>query len=170
MLQICYRDQYGIEGAHLIPVNLYGQNDGFNLTNSHVIPALIRKFVTAVDNKDPTVTLWGTGKATREFLYAGDAAEAIVKAININLNTELPINIGNGRDISIYDLAKRIAYLCGYEGGIEFDESKPDGQPERRLDVSRAEEMLGFKSETTLTTGLVRTITWYSDNKHSLKD
>lgn len=170
MLQNSYRQQYGIGGAHLIPVNLFGSHDHFDLTNSHVIPALIRKFSEAVNNEIEEVTLWGTGSPTREFLYAGDAAEAIVKAITNGLNTELPINLGTGADISIRELAETIAKLVGYKGKIVFDTSKPDGQPKRMLDVSRAKEMMGWEAKTNLLTGLIKTIGWYDDYKDYLRD
>jgi len=170
MLQNSYRQQYGIGGAHLIPVNLYGPQDHFDLTNSHVIPALIRKFTDAVDNKNDEVELWGTGEATREFLYAGDAAKAIVGAVTSGLDTDLPINIGAGRDISIRELADQIAKLCGYKGKIVYDSSKPDGQPRRKLDISRAKELLGFEAQTNLLKGLVNTICWYQENKKTIED
>lgn len=161
MLGQTYREQYGIGGAHLIPVNMYGEHDHFDLINSHVIPALINKFTSGSD----VVECWGTGKATREFLYAGDCAEAIVKAVMDDLDTPLPINIGTGVDISINDLAYLIAELTEFKGDIEFTNEVSDGQPERRLDVSRAKELLNFTAKTDLREGLKKTIKWYLENK-----
>ncbi|MDP2685265.1 MAG: NAD-dependent epimerase/dehydratase family protein [bacterium] len=163
MLGQTYREQYGIGGAHLIPVNMYGEKDHFDLVNSHVIPALINKFTSG----DKVVKCWGTGTATREFLYAGDAAEAIVQAVLIDLNTPLPINIGTGEDISIKDLSFLIAELVGFKGKIKFTNEVSDGQPERKLDVSRAKDMLGFVAKTDLRQGLIKTIKWYLDNRTS---
>lgn len=165
MLGQTYRDQYGIGGAHLIPVNLYGEYDHFDLINSHVIPALINKFTAAKEQGKDTVTCWGTGEATREFLYAGDAAQAIAKAVLTDLDTVLPINLGTGIDISIKDLAYLVGQLTGFQGKIEFTGEVSDGQPKRRLDVSRAREMLNWHAPTDLETGLVKTIKWYQDNK-----
>lgn len=160
-----YRQQHGLGGAHLIPVNLYGEHDHFDLENSHVIPALINKFTTAIDNGQNKVYCWGTGSATREFLYAGDAAKAIVRAVSSNLNTDLPINLGTGVDISIKDLAFLIGKLTGFRGEIEFTGEVSDGQPKRRLDVSRAKELLGWEAQTKLEEGLVRTISWYRNEQ-----
>jgi len=139
-----------------------GQCDHFDLVNSHVIPALINKFTSGSD----VVKCWGTGEATREFLYAGDAAEAIVRAVLMDLDTPLPINIGTGKDISIKDLAYLIARLTNFKGQIEFTNDVSDGQPERRLDVSRAKKLLGFEAETDLETGLKKTIKWYLEQKN----
>jgi GDP-L-fucose synthase len=164
MLGNTYREQYGIAGAHLIPVNLFGPHDHFDLVNSHVIPALINKFVNAVDKGLSTVRCWGTGLATREFFYAEDAAKAIVSAVYQSLDTELPINLGTGKEISIKELAHLIAKLVGFDGEVLFTGEVSDGQPKRRLDVSRAKEMLNFEADTNLLTGLVKTITWYQDN------
>lgn len=161
LLSQSYREQYGIGGAHLIPVNLFGPSDHFDLINSHVIPALINKFVNAVKEKKQTVECWGTGEATREFLYAGDAAEAIVKAITSKLDTDLPINLGTGKDISIKDLAYLIGSLTGFTGQIIFNGQVSDGQPKRRLDVSRAKQLLDFEAKTSLRDGLINTIEWY---------
>jgi GDP-L-fucose synthase len=163
MLGQTYRTQYGIKGAHLIPVNMYGQYDHFDLTNSHVIPALIRKFDDANKANSPIVRCWGTGEATREFLYAGDCAAAIVKAISSNLDTDLPINLGVGKDISIGHLAFLIGDLMGFRGKIVFDGSVSDGQPKRLLDVSRAKELLGWTAATELRDGLMKTIAWYCE-------
>jgi len=165
MLGQTYRAQYGIAGAHLIPVNLYGEHDHFDLNNSHVIPALINKFTEAVETGKTKVQCWGTGEATREFLYAGDAARAIVKAVMMGLDTDLPINLGTGTDISIKDLASYIGQLTGFSGEIEFTGEVSDGQPKRRLDVTRAKEMLDFEAKTSLLDGLKRTIEWYKARK-----
>jgi len=142
-----------------------GQCDHFDLENSHVIPALIRKFHTAKVNNDPSVTCWGTGSATREFLYAGDAAEAITYSVLTGFSSQKPINLGTGIDISIKSLSNEIADIIGYEGDILWDDTKPDGQPKRMLDVSRAEELLGFKAKTKLRDGLNKTIDWYIGEK-----
>jgi GDP-L-fucose synthase len=163
MLGQTYREQYGIGGAHLIPVNLYGPKDHFDLVNSHVIPALINKFTSG----SSVVKCWGTGEVTREFVYAADAAEAIVKAVILGLDVPLPINIGTGKDISIKDLAYLIAKLTGFKGKIEFTGEVSDGQPERRLDVNRAKILLGFEAKTDLTTGLKKTIEWYLKEKEN---
>lgn len=163
MLQQSYRSQYGIKGAHLIPVNMYGEHDHFDLVNSHVIPALINKFTTAVRENRKTVQCWGTGDATREFLYAGDAAEAMVKAVVTGLDTDLPINLGTGIDISIKDLAYLIGEIVGFSGEIEFTGDVSDGQPKRRLDVSRAKELLGWHARVALEDGLRKTIEWYKN-------
>ena len=160
-----YRQQYSIGGAHLIPVNLYGEYDHFDPTKSHVIPALIRKVHHASKNHLPTVECWGTGEATREFLYAGDAAEAIVKAVDTQLDTSLPINLGTGNDISIKDLAILLATLMDYQGKLVFTGEVSDGQPKRVLDVSRAKKILGWKANTSFLEGLLRTISWYRQNE-----
>lgn len=165
MLGQAYREQYGIGGAHLIPVNLFGPFDHFDLVNSHVIPALINKFISAKENNSPSVSVWGTGKATREFLFAGDCADAIVKAVVNNLDTPLPINIGTGKDISIKDLAFLLRQMIDYKGEIVFTGEVSDGQPKRRLDVSRAKEVLGFEAQTSLEDGLKKTIDWYKENR-----
>lgn len=165
VMQQSFMQQYGLKGAHLIPVNMYGEHDHFDLEKSHVIPALIRKFVEAKENSDPNVTCWGTGSATREFLYAGDAAEAISYAVLSNFSSPEPINLGVGYDISIKDLATKISDIIGYEGDIIWDTTKPDGQPKRMLDVSRAEELLGFKASTSFDDGLRKTIEWYMYNQ-----
>jgi len=161
MLQKEYRKQYGLKGAHLVPVNMYGPHDNTDLENSHVIPALINKFCSAVKEDKPTVECWGTGEATREFLYAGDAAQAIVKAVATGLDYPEPINLGTGCDISIKNLAHLIANLTNYKGKIVFTGEVSDGQPKRRLDVSRAADLLNWKAETPFTDGLIKTIQWY---------
>lgn len=157
-----YRDQYGIGGAHLIPVNMYGEHDNFNPVTSHVIPALIRKFDDSrYESGTPVVKLWGTGKATREFLYAGDCAEAIVKAVLTGFDSPLPINLGTGKDIPIEDLAYLIRKLTDSRAIIQFTGEVSDGQPKRMLDVSRAKELLGWTAQTSFEEGLRRTIDWY---------
>lgn len=168
MLGQTYRQQYNMRGAHLIPVNMYGEYDTFDLTYSHVIPALIRKFEEAIRNNNKVVKCWGTGEATREFLYAGDCAEAISKVINDGLDTNLPINLGVGNDISIKDLACLISNLTGFQGEIVFTNEVSDGQPKRILDVSRAKEMLGWSAKTNFQDGLLRTIQWYRDNRQQI--
>ena len=161
MLGQTYRQQYGTKGAHLIPVNMFGPKDHFDLINSHVIPALINKIVYAKQFDQPTVECWGTGVATREFLYAGDCAEAIVKAAISELDTPLPINIGTGKDISIKDLAFLITELVDFKGEIVFNNEVSDGQPKRQLNVSRAKDILEFEARTDLKQGLRKTIDWY---------
>jgi GDP-L-fucose synthase len=159
MLQ-AYRQQYGLSGIYLVPVNLYGPGDNFDLETSHVIPALIRKFVAARDGKSSDVDLWGTGSASREFLYVDDAASGIVMAAE-RFDGPEPINLGTGREITVKELAKMIRGLTGYEGGIVWDPSKPDGQPRRMLDTSRAKEQFGFQAKVPLEEGLNRTISWW---------
>ena len=168
MLGQTYRQQYGLSGAHLIPVNMYGEHDTFDPTYSHVIPALIRKFEESIRNKNSVVECWGTGEATREFLYAGDCSEAICKAINSKLDTDLPINLGVGKDISIKDLARLIGQLTNFQGDIVFTGEVSDGQPKRVLDVSRAKEMLDWVAKTDLKTGLMNTIKYYNDNRDKI--
>lgn len=158
-----YHEQYGMNIVNLIPVNMYGPHDHFNLTSSHVIPALILKFVNAIKNGEEEVTLWGTGEASREFLYAADCAAAIKKAIDTPIGPE-PINIGTGKEITIHDLAVEIANQLGYEGFITFDTSKPDGQPRRCLDTSKAKELLDFTASVDLREGLKLTIEWFLNN------
>ncbi len=159
MLQ-AYRQQYGLNGIYLVPVNLYGPGDNFDLETSHVIPALIRKFVAARDEKSPHVDLWGTGAASREFLYVDDAAVGIVMAAE-RFDGPEPVNLGAGREITIKELAKTIRRLIGYGGQIVWDPSKPDGQPRRMLDTSRARERFGFQAKMPLEEGLKRTISWW---------
>ena len=163
MLQT-YREQYGMRGANLIPVNMYGPHDHFNLTSSHVIPALILKFYNAMKNGDE-VELWGTGSASREFLYASDCVEAIARAIETDVDLE-PINIGTGKEITIKELAKEIAEQMGYEGQIKWQTDKPDGQPRRCLDTSKAKKLLDFEAKTDLQTGLKQTIEWFLNDKN----
>lgn len=159
MLQ-SYRQQYGLNGIFLLPVNLYGPDDNFDLQTSHVIPALIRKYVEAQRAGLKQVTAWGTGSASREFLYVDDCAEGLIKATE-EYEGEEPINLGSGQEISIRDLTLLIAELTGFEGEIVWDTSKPDGQPRRCLDTSRARERLGFEARVGLREGLARVIEWY---------
>lgn len=167
MVQIdAYRQQFGFRGINLLPVNLYGPGDNFDLESSHVIPALIRKYLEAVEARQPRVTIWGTGTPTREFLYVEDAAEAIVRATE-TLETSEPVNLGSGFEISIADLARLVAAKVGYRGEIQFDPSKPDGQPRRCLDTTRARELFGFTAGTSLDVGLEKTIAWYRQQRRS---
>ncbi|MDA1335004.1 MAG: GDP-L-fucose synthase [bacterium] len=159
-----YKDQYGFNAINLMQVNLYGPRDNFDPSSSHVIPALIRKMIEARDSGASHVEAWGTGKATREFLYAADAAHGIVLATQ-NHNHPAPINLGSGMEISIKDLTEKIAKLCNYTGEITWDPSKPDGQPRRMLETSRAQEEFGFKAETSFEDGLRKTIEWYEENR-----
>jgi GDP-L-fucose synthase len=160
-LHDAYRKQFGLKGAKLIPANLYGLNDHFDLESSHVIPALIRKFIEAKKENKPFVECWGTGTAEREFLNFEDASRALYLAIKNSLDTELPINVGTGKSILIKDLAVLIGELVGYAGEIVFNGAVSDGQMRRRLDVSRAKEMLGFEAQISLRDGLKNTIEWY---------
>lgn len=155
-----YRQQYGFNGIYLIPVNLYGPHDNFDLASSHVIPAMIRKFAEARDAGRDQVELWGDGSASREFLYAADAAQGILMAAEQYDDPE-PVNLGSGKEITIRELAEKVAALVGYRGGILWDRNQPNGQPRRQLDVSRARELFGFEARTTLDEGLRRTVEWY---------
>ena len=155
-----YREQYGTNAVFLLPVNLYGPHDNFNLETSHVIPALIRKMVEARERGGREIVLWGDGSPTREFLYVDDCAEGVVLAAE-RYDAPEPVNLGTGVETSIRELAELIAELTGYEGEIVWDTTKPNGQPRRRLDVSRAEELFGFRASTPLREGLERTIAWY---------
>jgi len=155
-----YRQQYGFNAIYLLPVNLYGPRDSFDPNKSHVIPALIKKCVDAVEAGTDRIEVWGTGEASREFLYVKDCARAIVLAAR-HYDRAAPVNLGAGREIRIRDLVKLIARLTGFKGEIMWDSSKPDGQPRRCLDVSRAEREFGFRATTDFETGLRRTIDWY---------
>jgi GDP-L-fucose synthase len=155
-----YRQQYGFNAVYLLPVNLYGPGDNFDPNSSHVIPALIKKFIDAAGQKEPHVIIWGTGDPTREFLYVEDAAEGVVLATE-KYNKSDPVNLGAGFEISIKDLAFLIAKLLKFKGKITFDPAKPDGQPRRRLDTARAEVEFGFKAGTGFEEGLAATIEWY---------
>ena len=162
-----YREQYGFNAIYLLPVNLYGPRDNFNLDTSHVIPALIRKMIEAQQRGDETVTLWGDGSPTREFFYAGDAARGIVMAAERYSGSE-PVNLGAGMEISIKDLAEFVAKLTGFDGEIVWDTSKPNGQPRRGLDVSRARDYFGFQAEMPFEEGLRRTIEWFKENQDKI--
>lgn len=162
-----YNQQYGLNGVNLIPVNMYGPHDHFNLTSSHVIPALILKFYNAIKNGDDIVILWGTGNASREFFYAPDLADALILAIEKDIGPE-PINIGTGKEILISDLAMEIAYQMGFNGVIEFDSSKPDGQPRRCLSTVKARSILGFEAKTSFEEGLSNTIEWFKKNADTI--
>jgi GDP-L-fucose synthase len=155
-----YREQYGMNAVFLLPVNLYGPRDNFDPQSSHVIPALIRKCLEAVREGAGEIVLWGDGSPTREFLYVEDAAEGIVRATE-RYNGAAPVNLGSGMEISIGELARKIAELTGFGGRIVWDTSQPNGQPRRSLDVSRAERELGFRASTGLEEGLRKTIAWW---------
>jgi GDP-L-fucose synthase len=155
-----YRQQYGLDAITLVPVNLYGPGDNFDPRSSHVIPALIKKVVEARDAGSPAVEVWGTGSASREFLFVRDAAEGIAAAAD-RYDDPDPVNLGSGSEITIRDLATLICELCGYRGELRWDPSKPDGQPRRRLDTSRARERFGWTARTPLRDGLKETIDWY---------
>jgi GDP-L-fucose synthase len=155
-----YRQQYGMNAIYLLPVNLYGPGDNFDPASSHVIPALIKKCVDARDANAPFVDIWGTGRASREFLYVDDAANAIVLAASKYDGAE-PVNLGVGSEITIRELVFLVAKVTGYQGEIRWDPSKPDGQPRRALDTSRAREFFGFRASTTFEQGLRETVNWY---------
>jgi GDP-L-fucose synthase len=159
-----YRDQYGYNSIFLLPVNLYGPGDNFNPRSSHVIPALIRKCVEAKENNEDHIVVWGDGSPTREFIYVTDAAEGIALAAE-RYNESDPVNIGSGFEISIKDLAEKIARMTGFEGELVWDTSKPNGQPRRALDTSRAREKFGFEAKTDFEEGLQQTIDWYRENR-----
>lgn len=162
-----YRQQYGFNSIFLLPVNLYGPGDNFNPRSSHVIPALIKKCFDAMDSHSDILEAWGTGQATREFFYVEDAAQAICMAADSYEKSE-PVNIGAGFEISIRELTELIAKISGFSGKIAWDATKPDGQPRRMLDTTRAAAEFGFQAKTDLTTGLHKTIDWYRDNRHLL--
>ena len=160
-----YRRQYGFNSIFLLPVNLYGPGDNFDPRSSHVIPALIKKCFDAIDAYNDKIEVWGTGSATREFFYVEDAAEAICMATD-TYNKSEPVNIGAGFEISIKELTELIAKLTGFQGKIIWDKSKPDGQPRRMLDTTKALKEFMFTAKTNLTTGLIKTIDWYKENRH----
>lgn len=165
VLQNAFRQQFGLKGAHLICANMFGEYDHFDLKNSHVIPALINKMVQAKQNKENYIEVWGDGTPTREFLYAGDCAKAIVKSVVFGFDCSQPINIGTGNDICIKDLANLIKEVVKFTGEIRFTgEISENGQPKRRLDISKAKEMLDFVAETNLKDGLNKTVDWYVFN------
>jgi GDP-L-fucose synthase len=155
-----YRDQYGMNSIVLFPVNMYGPRDNFDLRTSHVIPAMIRKCVAARDEGKPEVTLWGDGSPTREFIYAADAAEAMILGAE-RYDSSDPVNLGSGNEISIRDLAALIAEATGFTGRFVWDTTQPNGQPRRRLDVTRAKERFGFVARTSFADGLKQTVDWY---------
>jgi len=163
-----YRQQYGFNSIFLLPVNLYGPGDNFDLRSSHVIPALIKKCFDAIDKKESSINVWGTGDATREFFFVEDAAEAIYLATQ-KYNKSEPVNIGAGYEISIKKLVELIAELSGFKGSIIWDKTKPDGQPRRMLDTSKALKEFGFKAKTDFVTGLIKTIDWYKINRYQPK-
>jgi GDP-L-fucose synthase len=159
-----YRQQYGFNAIYLLPVNLYGPRDNFNLETSHVIPALIRKCIEAQERGDKEVVLWGDGSPTREFLYAGDASDGILTATEFYNDSE-PVNVGSGQEISIKNLAELIAALTGFNGKLVWDTTKPNGQPRRGLDTSRATEYFGWRARVPFEEGLRQTIAWYRQNQ-----
>ena len=163
-----YREQYGFNSIVLFPVNLYGPRDNFDLATSHVIPALIRKCVAAKEAGHATLTLWGDGSPTREFLFVEDAAEGILRAAE-HYEGSLPVNLGTGEEVRILDLATMIAAESGFTGQIDWDTTKPNGQPRRCLDVSRAKQLFGFQSKHTLREGLKKTMQWFSANRRNLR-
>jgi GDP-L-fucose synthase len=161
-----YRQQYGFNTIYLLPVNLYGPRDNFDLETSHVIPALIRKCIEAKERRDDHIVAWGDGSPTREFLYVEDAAEGILLATEL-YNKSDPVNLGSASEISIKDLLKTIARLTGFEGKIVWDTSKPNGQPRRKLDIHRAKQEFGFQAQTPFEQGLRKTIKWYVKNRRT---
>ena len=163
-----YRQQYGMNAIYLLPVNLYGPRDNFDLHSSHVIPALVRKCVEAKNKGDAQITAWGTGSASREFLYVEDCADGLIAALE-RYDAPEPINLGSGREITIKALTELVAHLSGFAGKIVWDPSKPDGQPRRCLDVSRAREKLGFVAGTSLEDGLRKTIQWFGEHQKTYR-
>jgi len=162
-----YRQEYGLNGIYLLPVNLYGPGDNFDPKSSHVIPALIKKCIDAIISGEDEIVVWGTGKATREFFYVEDATEAIILATE-KYNKSDPVNIGASFEISIRNLVDLIVELTGYKGEVTWDETKPDGQPRRMLDTTKAYQKFGFKAKTDLREGLKKTIDWYRKLKGDL--
>jgi GDP-L-fucose synthase len=162
-----FAEEFGLDGVHLLMVNMYGPWDNFDLASSHVIPAMIRKFLAAKERGDSEVTLWGDGSPTREFVYVSDAAEAVALATE-RYDSPKPVNIGSATEASIRDLATRIQDLVGYRGEIVWDTTKPNGQPRRKLDVSKAKERFGFEARTPLEEGLQRTFRWYLEEGRAL--
>jgi len=163
-----YKEQYGFNAIYLLPVNLYGPRDNFNLETSHVIPALIRKMIEAQQRGDKEVVLWGDGSPTREFFYAGDAALGIALAAE-RYNESEPVNLGSGMEISIKELAELVARLTNFEGKIIWDTTKPNGQPRRALDVSRAKEGFGFMAKMPFEEGLSKTVAWFRANQDNIR-
>lgn len=164
-----YRQEYGFNSIYLLPVNLYGPRDNFDPESSHVIPALIRKALEAKESNAPEMVCWGTGAATREFLYVTDCASGIISATETYNGAE-PVNLGSGMELSIKDLSTQIARLCGYTGKLVWDASKPDGQPRRCLDTRRARDLFGFEATTPFEDGLRQTIDWYLANRNFKRD
>ncbi|MBN1453384.1 MAG: GDP-L-fucose synthase [Anaerolineales bacterium] len=163
-----YRQQYGFNAIYLLPVNLYGPRDNFNLRTSHVIPALIRKAIEAQDRGDKELVAWGDGSPTREFLYVEDAADGIVTAAE-KYNGAEPVNLGSGYEISIKDLTEMVIRLTGFEGKLVWDTEKPNGQPRRGLDVSRAKEYFGWQAQVPFEEGMRRTIEWFKENRERIE-
>jgi GDP-L-fucose synthase len=163
-----YRQQYGFNAIYLLPVNLYGPRDNFNLQTSHVIPALIRKAVEAGERGDKELQVWGDGSPTREFLYVEDAADGIVTAAE-NYNGDLPVNLGSGYEISIKDLTEMIVKMTGFNGKLAWQTDKPNGQPRRGLDVSRAKELFNWSAQVSFEDGMRRTIDWFKSNRDKIK-
>jgi GDP-L-fucose synthase len=171
LLVMCqaYRQQYGLNAIYLLPVNLYGPGDNFDLHTSHVIPALIRKYVEAREAGAARITAWGTGSASREFLYVEDCADAIVAATQ-RYDSPEPVNLGSGREITIKNLTELVARLTRFPGQTVWDATKPDGQPRRCLDVTRARQAFGFSARTSLEDGLAQTIAWFEKNRGKLTE
>jgi len=159
-----YKAQYNFNSIFLLPVNLYGPGDNFNPKSSHVIPALIKKFVNAKEKKLDKVIVWGTGKATREFLYVKDCARGILLATE-KYNQSDPVNLGSNQEISIKNLAQKISQIVGFKGKLVWDKTNPDGQPRRKLDTTKAKQEFGFTAKTNFDTGLKKTIDWYQKNR-----
>ncbi len=164
-----YRQQYGFDSIYILPVNLYGPRDNFDLGTSHVIPAMIRKYAEAMERGENQVVFWGDGSPTREFLYVEDAAQGLALAAE-RYDGPLPVNLGSGQEIAIRELAQLIAEETGFAGEIRWDTSKPNGQPRRCLEVSRARELFGFQASTPLREGLRRTIAWFRENRQALRE
>jgi GDP-L-fucose synthase len=171
LLVMCqsYRQQYGLNAIYLLPVNLYGPRDNFDLHSSHVIPALIRKCVEARDAGRAHIDAWGTGAASREFLYVEDCARGLLTALE-RYDSPEPMNLGSGHEITIRELTEMIARLCRFPGKIVWDPSKPDGQPRRCLDVTRARQAMGFEAQTSLEDGLAKTITWFEQHRNQITE
>jgi GDP-L-fucose synthase len=163
-----YREQYGFNAIYLLPVNLYGPGDNFDLETGHVIPALIRKCVEAKQSDQRQIVLWGDGSPTREFFYVEDAAEGIVLAAE-RYNGDQPVNLGTGEEVAIRKLANLVAEEVNFDGEIVWDTTKPNGQPRRCLDVSRAKELFGFQAQTTLDRGIAKTVKWFLTQRHNLR-
>jgi GDP-L-fucose synthase len=170
LLVMCqgYRQQYGLNAIYLLPVNLYGPRDNFDLQTSHIIPAIIRKCVEAKERGDNEITAWGTGKASREFLYVEDCAQGLVLAME-KYDSPEPMNLGNGQEVTIRQAIETVAELAGFTGKITWDASKPDGQPRRCLDVERAKREIGFVAQTTFRAGLGKTINWFIKHRQEAR-